>query len=199
MQAPTPALDPPPVIGNDTQPGYWAWVSVNGDWFTRGIRPIGRRPGSKIHTLRQLPLRREPGLRIEGRPLTGPQFFTKVNKRLENVESLVAQSVGIEVLPGQECDSCKRKMGPFTSCVIVPSLGTMFPSCANCHWSSKGRRCSFIAASPPSAALIQPAPIQPAIIQPTLAQAALAQAALVDPAIVDPANVDPANIDPALI
>ncbi|KAJ5937619.1 hypothetical protein N7454_003961 [Penicillium verhagenii] len=199
MQAPTPILYPTPVIGNDTQPGFWSNFSINGAWFVHKSSPIGHRVGSKICMLRNLPPRREPGLRIEGGPLTGDQFFTKVNRRRENVESLVAQSVGMEVLPGQECDSCKRKLGPFTSCVVVPSLGNKFLSCANCHWQSRGKRCSFMPKPPPSSVLTQAALAWAALAQAALADLALVDPAIADPAIVDSALTDPAIVDPAIV
>lgn len=59
--------------------------------------------------------------------------------RMPNLESALAQIVGrVNRTP---CDSCSRGSGPFGLCVSVD--GMLRGSCANCHYNSLGRRCSF--------------------------------------------------------
>lgn len=44
-------------------------------------------------------------------------------------------------IEGQEYDRCAEGIGPFTSCVTVE--GMFGGSCTNCHFGSRGKKCSF--------------------------------------------------------
>ncbi|KAJ5796226.1 uncharacterized protein N7518_004766 [Penicillium psychrosexuale] len=135
---------PAPVVGEDEdQPGFWAYSALNNPW-PRGRR-VRERPGTLLHTLRTAPLRREPGLRTLK---NGEDFYYTVGTKTANIEALLVQSVGERIDIGEACDFCQRSQGPFTSCVIAADLRHLRPTCANCHWGSKGKQCSFIAQPP---------------------------------------------------
>lgn len=135
---------PQPLIGrDDPDPGFWALSAYENPW-SRGRRN-SHNNDTTLFQLRQNNLSREPGLRESRATYDGPRFYRAVGSKTENVEALLAQSTGPKVPPGEECDSCNWKLGPFVSCVIVPGVLT---ECANCHWSQQGHRCSFISNRP---------------------------------------------------
>lgn len=144
------SLDPPqPIIGSDgAEPGFWAHAAYENPW-SRGRRNSFLN-GSTLYQLRQNVLHREPGLRESRANFDGRRFYRAVGNKTENLEALLAQSTGPQVTPGEECDSCQKKRGPFVSCVIAPGI---FNECANCHWSQQGRRCSFNSQPPDSIVL----------------------------------------------
>ena len=59
--------------------------------------------------------------------------------RTANVEAILGQSRG--AMEGQECDGCAEGIGPFTTCVTAE--GMFGGSCTNCHFGSRGKKCSF--------------------------------------------------------
>lgn len=135
---------PAPVVGEDeNQPGFWAHSALSNPW-PRGRR-VRERPHTLLHTLQTAPLRREPGLRTLR---NGEDFYYTVGTKTANIEALLVQSIGERIDIKGACDSCQRDQGPFTSCVIVPNLRHLLTACANCHWGSKGQRCSFITQLP---------------------------------------------------
>ncbi|KAJ5933843.1 hypothetical protein N7454_006172 [Penicillium verhagenii] len=141
---------PPPLTGGDKegpaadeeQPGYWAEAALENPW-RRGRRNI-QNMTSRRHALRRNGLYREPVLRVS-RSYDGPGFYRLVGWRNENVEALLAQATGAQVVPEKACDHCQRSQGLFASCVIIP--GRLL-DCANCHWAGQGHRCSFRVRAP---------------------------------------------------
>lgn len=95
---------------------------------------------TRLYALRENGLYREPVLRASRSSYDGPAFYRLVGWRNENVEALLSQATGPQVVPEQACNHCQRGHGLFASCVIVP--GRLF-DCANCHWAGQGHRCSF--------------------------------------------------------
>jgi hypothetical protein len=56
-----------------------------------------------------------------------------------NLEACYGQATGqIQAVP---CTHCASGSGPWTECVVV--AGSFWGSCANCHYSSMGSRCSL--------------------------------------------------------
>lgn len=95
---------------------------------------------TRLYALRENGLYREPVLRPSRSSYDGPAFYRLVGWRNENVEALLAQATGTQVLPEQACNHCQRGQGLFASCVIVP--GRLL-DCANFHWAGQGHICSF--------------------------------------------------------
>lgn len=60
-------------------------------------------------------------------------------QRSVNVEAILGQSRG--EMEGEECVGCAGGLGLFTSCITVE--GMFSGSCTNCHFGSKGAKCSF--------------------------------------------------------
>ncbi|KAF3019922.1 hypothetical protein E8E15_003952 [Penicillium rubens] len=143
MESPAEAY-PVPVVGEDEdQPGFWAHSALNNPW-PRGRR-VRERPGTLLHTLQTAPLRREPGLRTLK---NGEDFYYTIGTKTANIEALLVQSVGERIDIREACDFCQLSQGPFTSCVIAAGLRHLLLTCANCHWGSKGKQCSFITQPP---------------------------------------------------
>lgn len=135
---------PRPLLGRDgDEPGFWANTANEAPW-TRGSRN-SLTSGTTLHELRQARLYREPGLRISRAHFDGPRFFKTIGNKIANVEALLAQATGSEVVATEECNHCQLGHGPFVSCVVVPGI---FRECANCHWSQQEHRCSFLTHQP---------------------------------------------------
>jgi hypothetical protein len=62
-----------------------------------------------------------------------------LDKRAVNQEAAMAQLRG--QVCADACEHCKKGSGPFESCVVL--RGFFKGSCANCHYGSEGKRCSF--------------------------------------------------------
>jgi hypothetical protein len=60
-------------------------------------------------------------------------------QRSANVEAVLAQSRGETEV--EECKGCGEGGGPFTNCVTME--GMLQGSCTNCHFGSRGAKCSF--------------------------------------------------------
>lgn len=129
---------PAPLVGEDQeQPGFWAQAARQNPW-TRG-RQVRERAGTLLNAFKDRPLCREPAL-LSARD--GGDFYYTVGSKTTNIEALLVQSAGHKMPPGEQCDSCRRSRGPFTSCVVATELRHLMTTCANCHWG-KGKQCSF--------------------------------------------------------
>lgn len=123
---------------DEEEPGFWAQAALANPWM-RGHRN-SQNASTRLYALRENGLYREPVLRASRSSYDGPAFHRLVGWRSENVEALLAQATGAQVVPDQACNHCQRGQGLFTSCVVVP--GRLL-ECANCHWAGQGHRCSF--------------------------------------------------------
>ena len=141
---PQPSQYPSPIIDkNSNEPGFWAHLAQSNPWL-RGTRSATRK-GTRHNLLRELPLCREPALRVQ---TNSADFYFTLGRKNANIEALLAQSVGVEMPPSAACQSCKEGYGKFVSCVFVPSIKDKMPSCANCHWGAQAHRCTFNADPP---------------------------------------------------
>lgn len=148
---------PPPVVGEDEdRPGYWAQSARQNPW-TRGRR-VRQQQGTLLYALQSHTLCSEPAIRM---PRNGDDFYYTIGTKTVNIEALLVQSTGKKIPVDEECESCQRSQGPFTSCVVAADLRHLMPTCANCHWGM-GKSCSFITRPPTThAATSQPGPPVP--------------------------------------
>jgi hypothetical protein len=92
---------------------------------------------SLLKDLRALRVQRNPAIGLPG------PIFDSTNTT--NWEALLAYMVGdVDVVA---CDRCRKGLGPFLECVLVPRFhadGSMFlgGSCASCHYGGHGKECS---------------------------------------------------------
>jgi hypothetical protein len=130
----TPSHPKPRVWADSDQPGFWAKFAMDSAW-------TGSRKSALLYKLRRMKLCREPSLRDH---TDGMLFLDMVNEKTDNLEALLAQSIGQNLGNLGCCDRCLNHKGIFSSCVTVASLKDIMPECANCHLKGEREECNFV-------------------------------------------------------
>jgi hypothetical protein len=126
----------------DQKPAFWAQMTQNNSW--QKAQKASATPGTLLNALLNKEVVREPVLRVT-KPWNGVEFDKAIGRRKENIESLHIQTKGRRMSPTEACSHCKRKFGPYVSCVVPDNLDgiNLDGNCANCHFGFQGDRCDF--------------------------------------------------------
>lgn len=117
------------------EPGAWAKHIKEFAWPNEPSSSLSNGRVQTCVVLRMLTSKREPHVRR----LCGQDVHVKIDSRVENLESALAQVSGDR--PERACEQCNMGCGPWVSCVVAE--GEFGGACANCHWMSNGGFCSF--------------------------------------------------------
>jgi hypothetical protein len=119
------------VDGKQDTPGPWAARVMALEWPTAQPKTL------LLDQISKMRASREPCV-IQGRFVDGKSLDYLIGCSVQNVEAIVAQTVG--TVSRTPCSRCKAKRNPFSECVTVPSSLSM-GSCAPCHWAGNEFGC----------------------------------------------------------